>query len=118
MVAEGLSYAAEFIYSLWIILSLALCGAMFVDNPVQERYSKMRYYLNVIGLNKYAYWLGNLIFDMLIYLFWMVFMVGLVIPLKLAAFKDNLYEFSLLLLAFGFSHMAFSYFMSFCFSNP
>lgn len=118
MVGEAISYAAEFIYSLWVILSLALCGGMFVENPVSERFSKMRYYLGVLGLNRYAYWFGNLLFDMIIYMIWMLFMVGLVVPLKLTAFQADISGYTLLLLSFGFSHMTFSYFISFFFSNP
>jgi hypothetical protein len=48
---EGLSYAAELAYFVWIMLTLTFCSGMFVENPVQERLSKIRYLLNVIGLN-------------------------------------------------------------------
>lgn len=81
MLKEGMAYAIEFIYSIWIILSLALCSGMFVENPVVERFAKLRYYLNVIGVNQYAYWISNMIFDVLIISFWSIIMIGLVFPL-------------------------------------
>jgi hypothetical protein len=46
---EGLSYAAELAYFVWIILTFATCSGMFIENPVQERLKKIRYYLHVLG---------------------------------------------------------------------
>ena len=31
---EGLSYAVELAYFIWVLLSFALCSGMFVENPV------------------------------------------------------------------------------------
>jgi hypothetical protein len=42
---EGLSYAAELAYFIGVLISLALCSGMFIENPVQERLKKIRYYL-------------------------------------------------------------------------
>jgi hypothetical protein len=38
-----------------------------VENPVLERETKIRYYLNVLGLGQAAYWCGNLVFDLICY---------------------------------------------------
>jgi hypothetical protein len=37
MIDEGIAYATELVYMFWIIISLALCSGMFVENPVTER---------------------------------------------------------------------------------
>ena len=34
---EGIAYALELIYSVWIVLSLVLCSGMFIETPVVER---------------------------------------------------------------------------------
>lgn len=65
---EGIEYAGGMIYLVWIVLSLSLCSGMFVENPVQERFTKLRYYLGVLGLPQGIYWLGNLLFDYGVYL--------------------------------------------------
>eukprot|EP00347_Sterkiella_histriomuscorum_P015355 403357331 len=118
LMEEGFQYAIELVYSVWIVLSLSLCSGMFVEIPTQERLLKLRYYLNVIGVNQYAYWIANLIFDLLIISFWSVIMIVLVYPLKLKAFIDNIQLFSALLFSFGFAHINFSYFVSFFFKDP
>lgn len=64
---EKLKLAAEYLYATWIIISFSLCSGMFIEHPVLERFSKMRYYLNVIGLYQSAYWIGSLLFDFVIY---------------------------------------------------
>lgn len=46
----GILYAVEFFYCIWIILSFSLTSGMFLENPVYERFKKIRYYLNVNGL--------------------------------------------------------------------
>lgn len=68
MIKEGIMYAAETAYMVWVLLSISLCAGMFVECPVQERHLKIRYYLNVLGLSQVTYWLGNFAFDLLIYL--------------------------------------------------
>ncbi len=49
---EGVQYAAELAFFIWVMLSISLCSGMFVENPVQERFLKIRYLLNVIGLKQ------------------------------------------------------------------
>ncbi len=48
---EGVSYAGELAFFVWIMISISLCSGMFVENPVQERFTKIRYLLNVLGLS-------------------------------------------------------------------
>ena len=112
---EGLSYAAELAYFIGVLISLALCSGMFIENPVQERFKKIRYYLQVLGLNGYIYWLGNLIFDFCVFLIQAFLIIIMVFPLRLEAFS---YFYTMLILSFGLSHVTFSYFLSFFFSSP
>jgi hypothetical protein len=115
---EGLSYAAELAYFIGVLISLALCSGMFIENPVQERLKKMRYYLHVLGLNGYIYWLGNLIFDFGIFLIQAFLLIVLVFPLRLEAYSYYFTLYTLLILSFGLSHVTFSYLLSFFFASP
>lgn len=78
---------------------------------------KLRYYLDVVGVNQYSYWIGNLLFDMIIITFWCSVMISLVFPLKLLAFTSNIALYSGLLFSFGLAHITFSYFVSFFFTS-
>lgn len=100
------------------MLSLSLCAGMFVENPVQERFLKVRYYLSVLGLPQLVYWFSNILFDSLIYLMQASLMIYLVIPLKLEAYSFYFSDYVCLILAFGLAHITFSYFISFWFKNP
>ena len=50
MMVEGVRYLKEIIYLIWMVFSLALCSGIAIENPVLERETKIRYYLNVLGL--------------------------------------------------------------------
>jgi hypothetical protein len=67
MMVEGVRYMKEIIYLIWIVFSLAQCSGIAVENPVLERETKIRYYLNVLGLGQAAYWCANLVFDLICY---------------------------------------------------
>lgn len=111
-------YAAELVYFVWILLSLSLCAGMFVECPVQERHTRIRYYLNVLGLKQSIYWSSNLAFDLLIFLIQAFFMIALIYPLNLEAYLSQYSTYITLILTFGLAHISFSYFVSFWFSNP
>lgn len=115
---EGLQYAAEMVYFVWLLLSISLCSGIFVENPVQERLHRIRYYLNVLGLPQLTYWLGNIAFDYFIFLIQAAMMLILVQPLNLEAYSTQYTDYTMLLLAFGFAHCSFSYMVSFWFSTP
>ena len=63
-----MQYFSEMIYFVWIMLSLSLCSGMFVETPVHERSTNIRYYLTVLKLPSLLYWLSSLVFDLLVYL--------------------------------------------------
>jgi len=50
MMMEGIRYMKEIIYLIWIVFSLAQCSGIAIENPVLERETSIRYYLNVLGL--------------------------------------------------------------------
>lgn len=118
MFKEGIMYAAEFAYLLWVMFSLSLCAGMFVENPVQERFTQIRYYINVLGQLQIIYWFGNLLFDLGVFLIQAFLMIILVLPLKLEAYSEHFWIYCTLILAFGLAHLSFSYFISFWFSSP
>lgn len=51
MIVEGMRYIKEVIFMIWIIFSLAQCSGIAVEHPVLERQTKIRYYLNVLGVS-------------------------------------------------------------------
>ena len=86
LMMEGIRYMKEIIYLVWIIFSLAMCSGIAVEHPVMEREGGMRYYLNVLGVGQGAYWLGNFLFDILLFAFQAAVMVALVYPLNLGSY--------------------------------
>lgn len=50
MLVEGIRYMKEIIYLMWMVFSLAQCSGIAIESPVLERETKIRYYLNVLGL--------------------------------------------------------------------
>jgi len=76
----------EVIYLVWAIFSLAMCSGVAVETPVLERQTGLRQYLNIIGLNQKAYWLGNFLFDLILFAIQAVIMVYLIYPLKLVGY--------------------------------
>lgn len=65
MMIEGIRYMKEVIYLIWMVFSLAQCSGIAIENPVLERETKIRYYLNVLGMGQAAYWCGNFVFDLM-----------------------------------------------------
>jgi hypothetical protein len=57
----------EIIYLCWIVFSLAQCSGIAVEHPVLERETKIRYFLNTLGLSQLAYWSANFVFDLTCY---------------------------------------------------
>jgi hypothetical protein len=64
IIVEGIRYMKEIIYMMWIIFSFAQCSGIAIEHPVHERQTKLRYYLNVLGLSQLAYWTANFVFDL------------------------------------------------------
>ena len=114
---EGMQYAAELAFFIWVMLSISLCSGMFVENPVQEKFLKIRYMLNVVGLKQQVYWVGNLIFDLLVFLIQGILMILMVFPFNLEAYCSEPILYFSLVFSFGFAHVTFSYFISFWFST-
>ena len=83
---EGIRYMKEIIYMVWLIFSLAQCSGIAVENPVLERETRIRYYLNVLGMSHSAYWLGNFCFDLLLFAVQATIMITLVYPLNLKGY--------------------------------
>jgi hypothetical protein len=118
MIVEGIRYMKEIIYLIWIVFSLAQCSGIAVENPVLERQTKIRYYLNVLGLGQAAYWFGNFVFDLICYYIQAFIMIVLVYPLKLRAYQAEIWSMIYLMALFGPAHTLFSYLISFGFYKP
>lgn len=118
VMVESIRYMKEVIYLVWMIFSLSTCSGIAVENPVEERQSRMRQHLNVLGLSQMAYWAGNFCFDLVCFFIQASLMVGLVFPLNLKAFQKEVYSMACLMIAFGPAHILFSYFISFAFNRP
>jgi len=118
MMIEGVRYMKEIIYLIWMIFSIAQCSGIAIENPVLEREINIRYYLNVLGVGQAAYWVGNFLFDFFCFAIQATIMVALVFPLKLTAYSNEVYQFTLIMAVFGPAHIMFSYLLSFAFTKP
>lgn len=117
MLKESIAFAIEILYVVWVVFTISFCSGMFIENPVIERSLKIRYLLNVTGLNQTIYWIGTFLFDYILFTLQSLLLVYLVIKGELKAYTDNMGLFVTLLALFGVAHINFSYFMSFFFSN-
>ncbi len=100
--------------------SFALVTACFVMFYIKERITKAKLLQIVSGVNKFVFWAVAFIFDYAIYFLIMLFYI-----LIMAAYQkdglstvEELSRNSLLLLAFGFAVLPFTYVLSFLFRMP
>ena len=56
------------IFKFCLVLSCSFYAGIFMEVPIYERQSRMRYLLNAIGISSVTYWLGNFLIDFLIFL--------------------------------------------------
>lgn len=55
-------------FAIWMLVGFCTCSGIFILAPISERENKLRHLMNYIGMNPFAYYLGNFIADYLLFL--------------------------------------------------
>ena len=105
------------LYSVWVVIALALCTGLFIETPVHEREHKLRYAFKVTGLRVVPYWLGSFIADYVLYLLPGLWFVALVFLFNIASLTSNSAETILIYIVFGGPLITFMYLANYCFSK-
>ena len=109
---EKTQYIAKLILSAYILLS-----TLFLGHHVIERELYVKYVMIIMGCKISAYWIGNLCFDLLVFLLSFCFMTIIIYSTELFIFTDIYGSFTFLLISFGLSLILFAYLCSFIFRS-
>jgi ATP-binding cassette, subfamily A (ABC1), member 3 len=102
-----------------IALALAFKFSSIMAFIVKERTDGSKHQQVISGMNIWAYWVGNLAYDYVLYLVVAVISIGIAKAMsvdKLTA-GEAFAAFWMLALFYGLSYISFTYIVSFCFSD-
>lgn len=100
-----------------MLIGFALCSGVFVLCPVNDREFKLRYLLNFIGMKSFPYYIGNLLFDMTLY---MVPAIGFMLILAMMQIENFDYTkgpIFAVMICFGPALICLTYCFSFVFDS-
>ena len=109
---EKTQYISKLIISSYILLS-----TLFLGHHVMERELYVKYVMVVMGCKISAYWLGNFIFDFLMFILSFIVMTIVIFASDLFIFTNIYNTFSFVLITFGLSLILFAYVISFIFRS-
>ncbi|XP_033746545.1 ATP-binding cassette sub-family A member 3-like [Pecten maximus] len=112
--------AGGFTIALLVLFGMAFLSTSFILFPIKERSTGAKHLQTVSGVSSFAYWLSNLCWDFLNYLF-----VAICIVIVFAAFQSPAYVENgriglvvLVFLIYGLCCLPFVYLLHFPFSTP
>ena len=110
-------FVTGFLFSLWMLIGFCICSGVFVLSTVSDREFRLRYLMSFVGLKSFAYYIGNMLCDFILFLIPTIFFIILLFPMKIDAFTSNWATILAIMCSFGFSLISLSYFVGFAFSN-
>ena len=105
------------LFSLFMLIGFCICSGIFILSPVSDRENKLRHLLNFVGMKPLAYYLGNLLADLLLFLLPTIAFMIILFPLNIKTFTHSLHLIFLIMMCFGFSLICLTYMVAFLFSN-
>lgn len=63
------------VVGVFIVQAYCLCSSIYINTPVVEKETNLRYILNVMGCKMLPYWVGTFLFDYLVYLITLLVLV-------------------------------------------
>lgn len=108
-------FLAAFIFS----MALAFKFASVISFVVKEREERCKHQQIVSGMSIYAYWFGNFVFDMCVYLVVGGFAAGMCSAFQIKSLTegDAIYATWIIFVLFGTSNLPFSYIVSYLFTD-
>ncbi len=105
------------VYSVWVVIALALCTGIFIETPVLERENKLRYAFKVTGLRDTPYWIGTFLADFLLYLMPGLCFVALIFLFNVTTLTAYIGSTIPIYLLFGGPLITFMYLCSYLFKS-
>mmetsp|Transcript_37996 Transcript_37996/g.34029 ORF Transcript_37996/g.34029 Transcript_37996/m.34029 type:complete len:263 (-) Transcript_37996:1332-2120(-) len=108
---------SSFRFTSFVAVAFAFHAIHYAAFLVQEREENLRYMLKVMGSRTALYWIGTLLFDLVLML---IALIAIIVPchfLDIPVFKDLVGMGSLTMLAFGCSLVTSTYFYGYLFSK-
>lgn len=109
---EKTQYTSKLVLSAYILLS-----TLFLGHHVVERELYVKYVMIVMGCKISAYWVGNFLFDLLIFLISFSILTLTIYSCDLWIFTQIYNSFSFVIIMFGLSLITFAYICSFIFRS-
>ncbi|XP_034102222.2 phospholipid-transporting ATPase ABCA1 isoform X1 [Drosophila albomicans] len=97
-----------------LMFFLCISLALFIRQPIQERALQMKQQQHIAGITVYTYWLSHLIYD---YLILQLLSVAVIFSLYMKS-HESLCWLWIILMAFDFAALSFTYLLSFAFREP
>lgn len=104
-------------FALWILIGFSTCSGIFIWAPICDREHKLRYLMNFIGMNSLAYYTGNLIADMILFLLPTIGFIIMLFPMQITVFTSWWHIMFGIMVCFGFSLINLTYLVNFIFSK-
>jgi len=100
-----------------MLFAFSICSGLFIITLVEEREKRLRHVLKVVGVKTSAYFVGNLIADMLLFLISSAIFIALLYPLNLPYLYRDWPRVFAIMSSFGFALITLTYLASFVFKN-
>jgi hypothetical protein len=110
-------YFQGFLFATWMIVGFSICSGIFILVPAVERESRLRYLMNFAGMQTFAYYLGNFLSDLVLFLIPTCAFIGLLFPLKIFVFIAYWDTVLCIMMSFGVSIIGLTYLIGFAFDR-
>jgi hypothetical protein len=100
-----------------MLFAFSVCSGLFIITLVEDREKRLRHILKVVGTQSTAYFFGNLIADLLVFVLCTVIFIGLLYPLDLAYLYRGWQPVLAIMSSFGFALITLTYLASFVFKQ-
>jgi hypothetical protein len=100
-----------------MLFSFSVCSGLYIITLVEEREKRLRHVLKVVGVKTSAYFMGNLLADLLLFFLSTVIFIALLFPLGLSLLYNDWPRVLAIISSFGFALITLTYLASFVFKN-
>jgi len=94
-----------------------VCSGLYIITLVEEREKRLRHVLKVVGVKTSAYFMGNLLADLLLFFLSTMIFIALLFPLGLSLLYNDWPRVLAIISSFGFALITLTYLASFVFKN-
>jgi hypothetical protein len=69
------------LFSVWMLIGFCTCSGIFILAPVSDREFKLRYLMHFVGMKSYAYYAGNFLADIILFMIPTIGFIILLFPM-------------------------------------